>query len=545
MQSESNEYQISANVVDILSREIVAARVHIRDEVIRAIEPSTESVTGFLMPGFVDSHIHIESSMLLPTEFARVAVQHGTVATVSDPHEIANVCGVAGIELMLRDASRTPFKFHFGAPSCVPATPFETSGATLDAQDVAKLLDDPHINHLAEMMNFPGVIAAQPDVMQKLAAAKSRGLPIDGHAPGVRGNEATQYFATGISTDHECVSLKEAHEKINLGCKIAIREGSAAKNFDALWPLIQSLPDACMFCSDDKHPDDLLRGHINQLAARAVANGCDVFDVLRVACVNPVEHYQLNVGQLRVGDPADFIVVDDLEDFRVRKTFLNGKPVMDDDVCLLPETEKESINNFDASPIDVESLQVVAKSSQMRVVEIHDGQLITGNSEATVEQGKPIPSCPGEDLLKLVVLNRYQPAAPVVAFARGSGLKQGAFASSVAHDSHNIVAMGVEDNDLAMAINCLVENQGGLSVAHNGSADVLQLPVAGLISPNSCQEVAEEYLRLDEKVKTLGCHLRAPFMTLSFLALPVIPSLKLTDKGLFDVASFGFVPLFK
>ena len=483
--------------------------------------------------------------MLLPSEFARVAVTHGTVATVSDPHEIANVCGAAGVELMLRNAAQTGFKFCFGAPSCVPATVFETAGAELDSTAVSTLLKDPRIGYLSEMMNYPGVLNRSSEVMKKIEAAHQCGKPVDGHAPGFRGQQAADYVAAGITTDHECFTKPEALDKLAAGCKIAIREGSAARNFDALQSLIDEHPEMCMLCSDDKHPDELLLGHINQLVVRAVAAGRDLMNVLRVACVNPVSHYSLNVGLLRPGDPADFIVVDDLTGFHVAQTYLDGQLVAESGKCLMPASTTETLNNFVARPIFANQLEVRAISSNVRVIQAIDGQLITKEitRDCAVENGLAVADVEN-DVLKIVVVNRYRDAEPSVAFVTGFGLKQGAFASSVAHDSHNIVAVGTNDEDLAEAINAVIMEQGGLSVSAEGQTEVLPLPVAGLMSTQSCQLVGQRYGELDKRLKQLGSTLRAPYMTLSFMALLVIPSLKISDKGLFNVDQFDFVSLF-
>ncbi len=537
-------FEIVANLVDVIAETITPATVCVSDGKITKIEPA-DHAGQFIMPGFVDAHIHIESSMLLPSRFAAAAVVHGTIATVSDPHEIANVCGIEGIELMLRDAAQTCFHFHFGAPACVPATVFETAGAALDAAAVTRLLADDRIGYLSEVMDFPGVLARAPELMAKIDAARRLGKPVDGHAPGLVGEDAANYVSAGITTDHECVTLEEGLSRISNGCKVAIREGSAARNFEALQPLIDQHPSECMLCSDDKHPDELLLGHINQLVARAIASGTKPMNAIRAATVNTVRHYGLNVGLLQVGDAADFIVVEDLRDFQVQATYIGGEKVAENGKSLLPATETEVINSFHAEPVSADSLRVPAETSRVRVIDIEDGQLITGSSVAAakVVDGLAVAD-PGSDLLKLVVLNRYEQAKPAVAFVRGFGLEMGAFASSVAHDSHNIVAVGTNDADLCHAINAVVENRGGLSIAAGVESDVLPLPVAGLMSAGTCEEVAAAYSRLDSQVKRLGCNLRAPYMTLSFLALLVIPSLKLSDKGLFDVDKFEFVPLF-
>jgi len=544
---------LSANLVDLHQRRIYPAEITMGNGRIRQIREiaSAAENASYLLPGFVDAHVHIESSMLPPTEFARMAVVHGTVATVSDPHEIANVLGNEGVAFMLDDAARSPLKFCFGAPSCVPATSFETAGAILYAADVEKLLQNPAIGYLSEMMNFPGVLHADPEVLAKIAAAKRLGKPIDGHAPGLRGADARRYFAAGITTDHECFSYEEGLEKAQLGVKILIREGSAARNFEALWPLLNEFPTQVMFCSDDKHPDDLVKGHVNQLVLRAIAHGCDLFDTLRAACINPVEHYRLPVGQLREGDPADFVLVADLQEFRVLETWIDGEKVAENGETLLSRLPVEAPNQFLVEPRKATDFQLlqsksVAQFPKLRVIKVFDGEIITGETEGSVSEirnGQYMPDV-DQDLLYIAVLNRYAPdAKPALAFVRGFGLSCGALASSVAHDSHNIVAVGTSDEALAEAINAVIHAKGGIA-ATNGAGDtrVLPLPIAGLMSQRDGWQLAEEYSRLDGWVKAeLGCVLRAPFMSLSFLALPVIPKLKMTDRGLFDVERFDFV----
>lgn len=541
---------LQARLVDLHQSRIYPARVTIQDGCIQRIEEVPDGqFANYLLPGFVDAHIHIESSMLPPSEFARLAVVHGTVATVSDPHEIANVLGEEGVRFMLADARRVPFTFCFGAPSCVPATTFETAGATLDATAVARLLAEDEIGYLAEMMNFPGVLQADEEVMAKLAAAQRLGKPVDGHAPGLRGEDARHYFAAGITTDHECFTYEEGREKATLGVKILIREGSAARNFEALWPLIQEFPDQVMFCSDDKHPDDLIQGHINQLVARAVAYGCDLFMVLRAACINPVAHYKLPVGLLREGDPADFIELDNLTDFQVKRTWLRGEPVAEAGKTLLPRLATTTPNQFHARLKKAEDFQVRVGSpaAAVRTIEVFDGEIVTGRQDkpTLIEDGLRLAN-PAADIVKIAVVNRYaETAVPAVGFVSNTGLQCGALASSVAHDSHNIVALGVDDDSLCRAVNAVIEACGGISaVDGEGVVQTLPLPIAGLMSDRDGYALAAEYTAIDRWVKTsLGCTLRAPFMTLSFLALPVIPALKMTDLGLFDVGDFGFVPL--
>jgi adenine deaminase len=541
---------LTANLVDLHQRRIYPAEITLENGKIHQIREVNQvpADAGYILPGFVDAHVHIESSMLPPSEFARMAVVHGTVATVSDPHEIANVLGKEGVAFMLEDAARSPLKFCFGAPSCVPATSFETAGATMNAAEVELLLRNPAIGYLSEMMNFPGVLHNDPEVMAKIAAAKRLGKPVDGHAPGLRGEAAQRYFAAGITTDHECFSYEEGLEKARLGVKILIREGSAARNFEALWPLVREFPAQVMFCSDDKHPDDLVKGHINQLAARAVAHGCDLFDTLRAACLNPIAHYRLPVGQLREGDPADFIQVADLKEFRVLETWIEGEKVAENGATLLPKLSVDAPNQFLAKPREATDFQLFQQSAstQLRVIKVFDGEIVTGEiagSVSEIRDGQYLPDV-SQDLLIIAVLNRYAPdAKPALGFVQGFGLKCGALASSVAHDSHNIVAVGTSDEALAAAINAVIQAKGGIAATNvAGDTRILPLPIAGLMSQSDGWQLAEEYSLLDGWVKAeLGCGLRAPFMSLSFLALPVIPKLKITDLGLFDVDRFGFV----
>ena len=544
-------FSLTANVVDIFARSIQPATIQVASGYIVSITPTgatkPDPALPYALPGFVDAHVHVESSLLVPTEFARLAVTHGTVATVTDPHEIGNVLGVAGVEYMLENASHSPFKFCFGAPSCVPATPFETAGAEITAADIARLFENPKIGYLAEMMNWPGVLHRDTDVMAKIALALAAGRPVDGHAPGLRADDAAHYASAGISTDHECFTAAEARDKLAVGMKILIREGSAARNFDALIELLPEHYANLMFCSDDKHPDTLVLGHINQLVQRAVALGNDVFQVLRVACVNPVKHYNLPVGLLSEGDPADFITVTDLQDFQVQKTYLNGELVAENGQSLLPSTPVAVVNNFHAQPVRATDFQLPAPGTErpiLRVIECFDGQLITARVDlpATVENGLVVPAV-ADDILKLAVINRYQPhVAPAIAFIRGFGLKHGALASSVGHDSHNITAVGCDDASLARAVNLVIAAKGGLAaVGADGQEILIPLPVAGLMSDQDGQAVATAYAAVDALAKQMGSPLGAPFMTLSFMALLVIPSLKLSDKGLFDGQQFAFV----
>ncbi len=541
---EDNSFTLSGQIVDLVRSCIFPGTVTVNDGKIAEITETPEAEPRFILPGFIDAHIHIESSMVPPSEFARMAVPHGTVATVSDPHEIANVMGVEGIDYMINSGKRGHFKFYFGAPSCVPATPFETSGATLDAAAIEQLMARDDIHYLAEMMNYPGVLMDDPEVMKKLDSAHRHGKPIDGHAPMVTGDDLKKYVGAGIGTDHECNTIEEAREKLKLGMKILIREGSAAKGFDALIPLMEEHPEMLMFCSDDKHPNDLIKGHVNLLVKRALAQGYKLMDVLRAASLNAVRHYHLDVGLLQKGDDADFIVVDNLDEFNVMQTYVKGRKVAENGVALMQRRKEEAINNFHAMPIQAEALQVHYEGEHIKVIAAMDGNLFTNTIFATpkVVDGN-IVSDTSRDLLKMVVLNRYEKAQPAVGFVNGFSLKRGAIATSVAHDSHNIVAVGCSDEDIARAINLLIYTKGGMVACSETEFALLPLPVAGLMSLEEGGRVAEDYERADRLAHEFGCTLYSPFMTLSFMALLVIPELKLSDKGLFDVMKFGFTSL--
>ena len=547
--STQPSFQVSGKLVDIRNKKIYPAHVWVEQGYVHRIEETYDTVPDqYILPGFIDSHVHIESSMLIPSEFARLAVVHGTVGTVSDPHEIANVCGVAGVDFMIENGKKVPFKFNFGAPSCVPATTFETAGAMIDSTAVTALLERPEILYLSEMMNFPGVLHQDPEVMKKIAAAHRMHKPVDGHAPGLRGDAAKAYIEAGISTDHECFTLEEAVDKLQHGMKIIIREGSAARNFEALIELVDDHPNHVLFCSDDKHPDSLVAGHINDLCARAVAKGLDVFNVLKAACVNPVLHYRLPIGLLNEKDPADFIVVKDLTHFKVLETYINGILVAKDGATLIDAVSAATINQFDCKPVTVPDLviqkdQYPSRNGCIPVIEALDGQLITNKLELT---GKLVNNewvtDTDHDILKMVVVNRYHQAPVAKCFIKNFGCKKGAIASSVAHDSHNIVAVGADDASLAAAINLVITEKGGVSCYVNDEQyQVLGLPVAGLMSTSDGYKVAEAYTAIDAMAKSLGSKLQAPFMTLSFMALLVIPHLKLSDKGLFDGDRFEFV----
>lgn len=536
-------FTITGNIVDIKSRNIYWGAIEITDGFITNIKEISDEKNNesYLLPGFIDSHVHIESSMLVPSEFARLAVVHGTVGTISDPHEIANVCGLDGVKYMIENGNTVPFKFNFGAPSCVPATIFETAGATIDANDVETLLQMEEIRYLSEMMNFPGVLFEDEEVMKKIALAKKYNKPVDGHAPGLRGNDAKKYIEAGISTDHECFTSEEALDKLSFGMKILIREGSAAKNFEALIDLMHEHYENMMFCSDDKHPDSLADGHINQLCARAVAKGIDIFKVLQAACINPVEHYKMNVGIMQIGHPADLIEIKNLVQFEVVKTFINGKLVAENGQSLIDPDKTTVINQFNCNEKQVADFKFLFNGeNEIPVIEALEGQLITNKIFVTPKvYNNEVVADVENDILKIVVVNRYHEAPVATSFIKNIGIKKGALASSVAHDSHNIVAVGVDDESICKAVNAVIRCGGGVSAVNETEEKILPLPVAGLMSIENGYDVAKAYTEIDAFVKTiLGSHLNAPFMTLSFMALLVIPHLKLSDKGLFDGDNF-------
>lgn len=542
--SNQNDFTLSGQIIDLKANKIFPGIVTVKEGKIQSVEPARNVDDQYILPGLIDAHVHIESSMLIPSEFARLASVHGTVATVSDPHEIANVLGVDGIHYMIHNGRKVPFKFYFGASSCVPATGFESSGAAIDARQIDELMSSSEIKYMSEMMNYPGVLFKDKEVMEKIAVAKKYNKPIDGHAPGLKGDDARKYIEAGITTDHECFTMEEALDKIKYGMKIQIREGSAAKNFEALVDLLGTHPDKVLFCSDDKHPNDLVEGHINQLVRRAIAKGFDPMVVLKSCIVNPIHHYNLDVGLLQPGDDADFIVVDNLDDFHVKETYVQGQCIAKDGQTLLDSIKENEPNIFRAEKISVADISVPANANRIKVIKAMDGQLITGKliEDAKVEDGN-IVSDTSRDILKMMVMNRYQQSEPALGFIHGFGFKSGAIASTVAHDSHNIIAVGASDTDMVEAVNLLVESRGGIAFVNGAKKHVLPLPVAGLMSADDGYEVAAAYEKIDALAKSLGSSLKAPFMTLSFMALLVIPELKLSDEGLFDGGKFAFTEL--
>ena len=538
------QMQIQGQIVDIAKKRFFSGEITVENGKIISIIEKNHEVKNYILPGFIDAHIHIESSMLVPSEFAKIAVLHGTVATISDPHEIANVLGKEGVYYMIENGKKVPLKFHFGAPSCVPATAFETAGAIIDSEEIKELMASPDIYYLSEMMNYPGVLFDDEEVLKKIAWAKHFNKPVDGHAPGLRGEPIKKYISAGITTDHECFTYDEAQEKLSLGMKVIIREGSAAKNFEALIDLLPENYENMMFCSDDKHPDDLIIGHINLLCARAVAKGIDIFKILQVACVNPVNHYKMKVGLLKENDAADFIVVEDLVNFKVNKTYINGELVAENGQSFVKHVDFETPNNFNITEKAISDFEIPSSAEKIRVIEALEGQLITNeiHHDSLIENGKLVSNIE-DDILKMAVVNRYYNTKPAIAFIKNFGLKKGAIASSVAHDCHNIVVVGTTDEEICNAVNLIIKNTGGICAVNGTQNKSLALPVAGIMSDKDGWETGKLYQEIDVMAKDLGSTLKAPFMTLSFMALLVIPDLKLSDKGLFSGNTFSFVDL--
>jgi adenine deaminase len=536
--------KIKGRIVDIYNKTIYKGELVVEGGKIKAIIKKDHQVTDFIMPGFIDAHIHIESSMLVPSEFAKIAVTHGTVATVSDPHEIANVLGIEGIEFMIENGNKVPFKFNFGAPSCVPATAFESAGALIDSEGIKKLLQKKEIKYLAEMMNYPGVLYDDDEISKKIAWAKHYNKPVDGHAPGLRGDDISKYISAGISTDHECFTHEEGLEKLQKGMKVIIREGSAAKNFEALIDLLPEHFENMMFCSDDKHPDDLLINHINKLCARSIKKEIDLYKVLQAACINPINHYNLDVGTLKVGDPADFIIVEDLVNFKTLQTYIDGELVFSKGISKIESVPFKILNNFNTNKKSISDFRVESNAKQIRVIEALEGELVTNEliENSLIENGNLISNI-HTDVLKMAVVNRYKNEKPAIAFIKNFGLKEGAIASSVGHDSHNIIAIGSTDQAICNAVNLLIETKGGICALSNSEKKVLPLPIAGIMSDQNGKTIGKEYALLDQMAKEMGSALKAPYMTLSFMALLVIPFLKLSDKGLFNGSKFEFTSL--
>ncbi|MCH7784518.1 MAG: adenine deaminase [Bacteroidetes bacterium] len=536
--------KVLGQIVDIVNRRIYKGEITLEEGKIKSIIEKEHDEEHFIIPGFIDAHIHIESSMLVPSEFARLAVTHGTIATVSDPHEIANVLGIEGVDFMIENGKKVPFKFFFGAPSCVPATDFESAGAVIDSDGINKLLEKDDIKYLAEMMNHPGVIIGHEDIIKKISWAKKYNKPVDGHAPGLRGKDLTKYINAGISTDHECFTFEEGLEKLQKGMKVIIREGSAVKNFEALIDLLPEYYENMMFCSDDKHPDDLMLNHINKLCARAIEKGIDIFKVLQVACINPVKHYNLEVGLLQEDDLADFIIVEDLINFSTKQTYIDGELVFANGISLIKSVSFTILNKFYTDLKVVLDFKYASNTKKIRIIEAFNGELITDEiiEKSLIKDGNLISNIE-TDILKITVVNRYQDQKPSIAFIKNFGLKEGAIASSVCHDSHNIIAVGVSDDSICKAVNLIIESKGGICAVSNSKEKVIPLPVAGIMSDKDGETISIRYANLDKMAKMMGCTLTAPYMTLSFMALLVIPSLKLSDKGLFDCSKFTFTSL--
>lgn len=540
-------FTISGKVVDVISRSITNAEIVVVNGIISAINPCENVKDCYILPGLVDSHMHIESSLLIPSRFAATAVKYGTIGLVSDPHEIANVLGEIGVDFMINDAKKVPLEIRFGVPSCVPATKHETSGFILDSNIVESLLKREEVVCLAEVMDFVGVVKGDLEVLKKIIACKKLGKKIDGHAPGLKGADLKKYVATGISADHECSTLEEALEKISLGMMIQIREGSAAKDFDALCSLLETHPEKVMLCTDDLHPDDMSEyGHIDYLIKRGLKKGYDLFSLLRAASYNPIQHYGLDLGLLQIGDSADFITVDNLSSFSVQEVYRKGECIYKDGKASFEVNNEILLNNFSRKPIQISDISVPEKKGKIHVMLACDGDLITDSilCEPKIENSNLV-SDTNRDILKMVVMSRYDNGKPVVGFVKGFGFKKGAIAESIAHDSHNIIAIGSSDKEIIHAINTLIDLKGGIVAVNNGEHRSVKLEVAGLMSNKTGDELLSDYNKLSRFTSELGSDFQSPFMTLAFMSLLVIPKLKLSDKGLFDVNKFRVIDLFE
>lgn len=564
-------------MLDVITDSIYPARISVEGGFFKEIVPivinddSELDISGIILPGFIDSHIHIESTMLTPAQFAKLAVRFGTTSVVCDPHEIANVAGTDGIDFMIENSKSVPFNFYFSIPSCVPATCFETSGAILDSETIGELLKKDEAVALGEMMNFPGVINGDGEVLAKLEKAKELGKPIDGHAPLLSGKDLDKYIAEHISTDHECSNFAEAIEKKEKGMKIMVREGSSAKNMEALfdfsdrldyWKNHESfgkmpnevlekrihLPIFDFIVSDDKHTTDLIKGHLNESIKKAIGLEISPISAIEMVTVNPSTHYNLNTGAIVKGMQADYVVVDNLNDLNILKTYVAGKCVFDGENVLFDVEETEFKNTFDVSKKGFEDFEISCDepSADVNVIRCFNGELITEAESATLEtkNGFVQPDLE-EDILKIAVVERYGGNSIANGFITGFNLKKGAIASSVAHDSHNIVVVGTNSEDMANAVNCLIDNEGGFAIVDGDFEDSLALPIAGLMTNEDSHEVAEKLEKLHKTAADFGCKLDSPFMTMSFMALLVIPAIKISDKGLFDCINFEFIDVIK
>ncbi len=542
--------ELKVNFVDFYDKQIYPALINF-DEKINFIKKIDEKCSNLIIPGLIESHIHIESSMLTPSRFAQVAVTHGTTAIVADPHEIANVLGLDGINFMRDDAKKTPVKIFFTAPSCVPATKFETSGAIIDSEKINLLLEEKDIVALGEMMNFYGVIHSDSEVMKKIKFAHKYKKPVDGHCPKLTGEKLNKYIKAGILTDHECTTLVEAEEKLGKGMKIMIKQGSYAKNLENIYPLAFKNSDFCFLASDDLEADDLLKGHMNLKLKEIVNLGINPFDAIRMSTFNPARHYNLNVGLLKSGDPADFVILNNLRDFNVLETYINGKLVAKDGKALFELPEVKKMNFFDIKQKNVNDFKINSNKKngviKVHVIGLVENQIITKKLIETlkVDNYEILPDL-GKDILRIAVAERYGNNNLALGFIKGFMLKEGAIASSVAHDSHNIISIGFEKNDITRAINTVIEMRGGLTLVRNNQVLIrIALPIAGLMSDKPAEDIVKKLNRFYLILKALGCTLNSPLMILSFMSLPVVPELKLTDRGLFDVEKFGFINLIK
>lgn len=548
----------NVSVINVLSEEIYKADVAVKNGIIAGIGNDYKGkieINGegkFLSPSFIDGHVHIESSMLLPSEYAKLVVATGTTTVVADPHEISNVIGLHGISFMREASKDLPLDVYMTLPSCVPATPYETSGFELNSYDLSLLIDKEWILGIAEMMNFPGVVNLDKEVLSKIKLGLQNNKRIDGHAPLLSGKELCAYVAAGVNSDHECTCPNEAIEKLRAGMYLMVREGSAAKDLDALLPVLKSYPTRkCIFVTDDRYPS-ALKKHINAMVKRAVEYGIAPVKAIQMASINTAEYFGLKkLGAIAPGYKADLLLLNNLEDFSPLMVIKNGKIVAKEDHLTvdIPEKNLSSLRGtVNIRWLEKEDLKIKAKSYKVKVIEVSDGQLVTKSVIGNVKINNGYAeSNPDEDIIKILVIERHKASGNIgKGFVKGFGIKSGAIASTVAHDSHNMIVIGTNDDDMFKAIKELVKSQGGKVIVQNGEVKAkLELPIAGIMSDEKADIVLEKLSKLKDAEKAIGCSIKEPFMTMSFLSLSVIPEIKLTDKGLMNVVENKFVDLFE
>lgn len=537
---------IKGNILNVFTDEIYPGEIKIEHGIIESIKEVNADFNDIIVPGFIDAHIHIESSMLTPSRFAEIALRHGTTSVIADPHEIANVMGMDGIDYMIDDAKKTPLKYYFTAPSCVPATKFEKSGATISPNIIDNLLSRPEFVALGEVMDYNAVISNEKSILEKIKIAKKYHKPIDGHAPLLSGKNLQKYVKHGVITDHESTTKKEVAEKKRMGMKIMIREGSESKMLEKL------IYSNCDFIvSADLKPEDLINGHLDKCLRKAVDYGMDPYEAIKLVTINPAEHYNLNAGSISPGKSADLVFIDNLRDFTVKRVVINGNTIFKKQKLLFRANPRPIDTTLHVSltkpeDFDLKAQNPAHKSATVNLINVSDNTIITKQSSAKLSiQKKTIIPSVFEDILKISVVDRYGGNTISNGFVKGFGIKNGAIASSVSHDSHNIIVVGTNSEYMSRATNHLIENKGGLAAISNQAKLDVTLPIAGLMSDKPAKVVANNSAKLNELVSNMGCELSSPFTSLSFMALPVVPEVKMTTNGLFNVNTHQFIDIIK